>query len=353
MSKHNDYMNLEYDLAGSRSKNRFKNELLWGLSKIFDLYKNNINFSVIFDYVCDIEVHFDDSYEFYQIKTSKGSSAYTLSKILKPTNGSSVLGKLFDLKHQSIKNGLDSKIALVCNKALKDFCNKEHSDREILEFNSLKTSCKDKIINILSTELGEFFDLDNSYFIYSEMNLNNCEDEFLGKTVRFYSEVTNSELANPLKLYNLLKSEIEIKSSYELACNDYDSLILKKALTKRDLDKILDLYYNGPTLTEKVTEFINSEVESFRKRLAWKKAFSKLYREFSVSSFLEALDKKVREYIVINIDDFDCSRFELIDKLYPIFKGDFGPEFEESDIRVFLLFVIIKLEEGSHEQFIS
>lgn len=33
------YMSLPYDLSGSMAKNRFRNELLWGLKKIIDLYR--------------------------------------------------------------------------------------------------------------------------------------------------------------------------------------------------------------------------------------------------------------------------------------------------------------------------
>lgn len=51
------YGQLPYDLSGSMSKNRFRNEMLWGLSKIFDLFKEGKDFCVVFDYVCDIEVH--------------------------------------------------------------------------------------------------------------------------------------------------------------------------------------------------------------------------------------------------------------------------------------------------------
>lgn len=51
-------------------KNRFKNELLWGVHKILELYKNGIEYNVVFDYVCDIEIHLtEDKFEFYQIKT--------------------------------------------------------------------------------------------------------------------------------------------------------------------------------------------------------------------------------------------------------------------------------------------
>ena len=63
------YLKLPYDLSGSMSKNRFRNEMLWGLEKMFELYKTNQDFFMVFDYVCDIEAHLDGKIEFFQIKT--------------------------------------------------------------------------------------------------------------------------------------------------------------------------------------------------------------------------------------------------------------------------------------------
>ena len=67
------YTKIPYDLSGSISKNRFRQELCWGISKMFDLFDKE-DFCVVFDYKCDIEIHFNDSIEFYQIKTHKITS---------------------------------------------------------------------------------------------------------------------------------------------------------------------------------------------------------------------------------------------------------------------------------------
>ena len=68
------YLKLPYDLSGSMSKNRFRNEMLWGLEKMFELYKTNQDFFMVFDYVCDIEAHLDGKIEFFQIKTNLASA---------------------------------------------------------------------------------------------------------------------------------------------------------------------------------------------------------------------------------------------------------------------------------------
>lgn len=69
MNKQEYYMNLPKDLSGSISKNRFRLELLWGISKIIDAHKEEDDYTVIFDFKCDIELHRQDEMCFYQIKT--------------------------------------------------------------------------------------------------------------------------------------------------------------------------------------------------------------------------------------------------------------------------------------------
>lgn len=56
MNTEDSYMKLPYDLSGSSSKNRFRLEILWGASKMFDLYDTD-DFCIVFDYKCDIEVN--------------------------------------------------------------------------------------------------------------------------------------------------------------------------------------------------------------------------------------------------------------------------------------------------------
>lgn len=49
------YNNLTYDLAGSRTKNRFDFEVLFGIKQLIDNYNKIDDFYVVFDYVCDID----------------------------------------------------------------------------------------------------------------------------------------------------------------------------------------------------------------------------------------------------------------------------------------------------------
>ena len=76
------YRTIPYDLSGSVSKNRFRQEILWGISKMFDLF-DKPEFCVIFDYKCDIEIHLSDSIEFYQIKSQKTQKPYSFAELSK------------------------------------------------------------------------------------------------------------------------------------------------------------------------------------------------------------------------------------------------------------------------------
>ena len=59
LSVKNVYNSIPHDLSGAASKNRFRLDMLWGISKMFDLY-DKLDFCVVFDYKCDVEIHFND-----------------------------------------------------------------------------------------------------------------------------------------------------------------------------------------------------------------------------------------------------------------------------------------------------
>ena len=95
MKVRDEYLNLTYDLSGSISKNRFRQELLWGLSKAIDKLDDENWYAVVFDYVCDIELHYNSELELYQVKVNKNQNHFTLTDLLKhKDNSNSIVGKL-------------------------------------------------------------------------------------------------------------------------------------------------------------------------------------------------------------------------------------------------------------------
>lgn len=70
MDRSQYYMNLPKDLSGSITKNRFRLELLWGISKVIDIHKEGKDYTIIFDFKCDIEIHIMN-YSFIKLKQKR------------------------------------------------------------------------------------------------------------------------------------------------------------------------------------------------------------------------------------------------------------------------------------------
>ena len=74
------------------------------------------------------------------------------------------------------------------------------------------------------------------------MNLLNPESDLIGKTALFYQEIRGVEVKKPIALYRLLKDTINNKACYELACPTYEDIILKKGISRRQIDDMLNKY---------------------------------------------------------------------------------------------------------------
>ena len=48
------YLNYQADVSGARSKNRFSFEIYWGIDKFLHELAISSDFTMVFDYVCDI-----------------------------------------------------------------------------------------------------------------------------------------------------------------------------------------------------------------------------------------------------------------------------------------------------------
>ncbi len=185
----NVYNSIPHDLSGAASKNRFRLEMLWGIGKMFDLY-DKPDFCVVFDYKCDVEIHFNDSLEFYQIKTHKVQSPYKFTVISKPdkNTGKSIIGRLYLLKNISGEN-VSIKVALVSN-AFFQIDKKIYSDVETLKFSDLDATTQKKICDALKAELQhDEVDISNIHYIYTSMNLLNPENDIKGKITGCFEKI--------------------------------------------------------------------------------------------------------------------------------------------------------------------
>lgn len=348
MNVRNVYNSIPHDLSGAASKNRFRLEMLWGISKMFDLY-DKPDFCVVFDYKCDVEIHFNDSLEFYQIKTHKVQSPYTFTVISKPdkNTGKSIIGRLYLLKNISDEH-VSMKVALVSN-AFFQIDKKIYSDVETLKFSDLDAPTQKKICDALKVELQQDeVDISNIHYIYTSMNLLNPENDIKGKITGCFEKIKNCEPVKPNALYRLIRDTVDAKACYELKSDDYDELIANKGITKAQLDMMLDQYVdntdNGVKQTQEYIELKYSTKEC--KKL--KTALVHILEASVKSNELRSKEKEISSYIDNNIDNLPDDFEDIIDVLLQNFGNSFSVEYTREQIYVFLILILKRWEDGKN-----
>lgn len=342
------YRKIPYDLSGATSKNRFRLEMFWGASKMFDLFDKD-EFCIIFDYKCDIEVHFTDAFEFYQIKTHKVQGPYNFSKISKQDKkGRSVFGKLYCLR-----NGLDPsvpiKLAIVSNAFLK-IGKKTYSDFEVLHFNDLGDSVKEAISKSLGAELGNSIDLNNIEFVYTSMNLLNPENDIRGKIVGSFEKIMGCEPQKPNALYRLIIDTVETKACYEMKSDEYEELKKNKGITKAELNSMLSQHANYiDTAIEKAEKIIEDSYSNPRQIREFKASLVNITEAYLTSLELKENEDKIVAYLYEHEDELPDNQIETVDFLYNHLNSLFSVEYTETDRRVFIVIVLLKWEDNKYE----
>lgn len=209
-------MSLPHDLAGSRSKNRFRIELLWGVSKLLDLMEEPGDFTMVFDYVCDIEIHRENGFDFFQIKSKGNTSSFTANNLTsKKKEKGSILGKLYALSANAPKGS--TKVAIVTNAPYYAF----PTESPFNSFSALPEEEKDKLEAALKEELSvETIDFSDVFYIHVEKRIGtgaySADLDALKKDIglyqREYSEVLTKLNACKAKLIDLRNHLIDYES---------------------------------------------------------------------------------------------------------------------------------------------
>lgn len=322
MDKEKYYMSLPKDLSGSIAKNRFRLELLWGISKIIDEHKANNEYTIIFDFKCDIELHKDDELDFYQIKTKK-SGNYNSNNLCKKgkNENNSILGKLYALHSPNY----NIKLAIVCNKQLK--INNKEIDFPEQCFGDLDQDVLDDVRKKLCTELNlNTVCLDNVFYIFDNMDLLNPEDSIRGKLVKSFVDIKGEEPQNPNALYRLVFDSVKEKASYEFDSGTYEDVVKNKGITRSEFDKMLNAHKkeskNGINETQ---EYINNL--SFAKRRRYNTALGNIL-ETQQSESLRLIKIKIYNYIVEHEDSLDDIE-SYLKEISKLFDDDFDVEFTD------------------------
>lgn len=339
------YNQLPFDLSGSTAKNRFRQELFWGISKMFDIFDRD-NFCVIFDYKCDIEVHFDDSLEFYQVKSHKIQKPYNFSLIKKIDGKHSILAKLFLLQDISA-TGTPIKCALVSN-AFLQIGKKTISDVESFPFSDLDTASQKIVKSALENELHKNnVDLSRLHYIYTSMNLLSPQDDLKGKIIGHFEKLKGCEPVKPNALFRLIVDTVKEKACYELSIHDYNELVKKKGLTKTELDQMLERHIEKTDdSVAQVYAFIEQGQFSVQKKKNLKVALSKIVEAEYTSLELQQKEIEISKYI--DTVDTNTSIIQLAEILLRKFDSSFSIEYNQAERYVFLLLIIKRWEGGKY-----
>ncbi len=346
------YMSLPFDLAGSRSKNRFRNEMLWGLKKMLDLYSQEQDFTMIFDYSCDIEVHREDSLEFYQVKTQNNNDAYKVNKLINPNkSGDSILGKLYRLKFTKDFVELDDTILGLVSNAPLDDGKTVHKTIEKLNLAEIDNDAVENIKLKLKTELRLDNDINliNTNFERTGINLIQPDESLVGEIVFFFERTYDSEPKKAAMLFRILKQEIENKASYEFKLAEYEELLSKKGINKGFLSNLFHKYIDNTDIAlEKAKNFIQDRYHSkYKKRIAIMRSLTQLLGQLSShNEIIKQLEEKAMTWFVNRLDDLPDDEDGIIQVIIESLCEEKPIEITIYDIEALVILVMKKFEEG-------
>lgn len=332
------YMDLPLDLAGSRTKNRFRVELLWGIGKLIDAYKQYDDYTVVFDFKCDIELHHENGMDFYQVKTKNSGNHSFTTLTNRKGNSKSILGRLYAL----YKPNHNVKLAVVCNKHLKidrkEDLRKEvclgKFDKKVIDFIQDKLKQELKLSNVV---------LDDVFYICENMDLVNPHHALLGKLIESFQDIKNEEPNNPNALYRLVSETAQKKASYEMDITNYNDVLKFKGISKKEFNKMLESHRKKSiTGIEQVKDYIKTLCPAERR--IYNQALTSLL-EIDHSRDLNELKVSIFKFIEENIDKIQ-NVDELFRMLSPIFDCKFPIEYTEIMKKVFYLIVFYIYTEG-------
>lgn len=239
MISNDEYQKITKDIAGARTKSRFTYEIAHGVNMIYEEYQKEGEFFIIFDYSCDIEKGRENKISFYQLKT-KTSGKYTIDSLLKIPSRSkkSILQSLIDLKRT---NSVD-KLYIVSNVPLSgENYIRPISNIECVSFGLLSEETKQKINDKIQWPLGKE-DFDNLYFCVSDIMISKADTSLIGLTDKFLNTIYPSSYTNPSSFKKSIMNFVREKADYEKDTSTLEETILKKGVTRKDVDRLLDEY---------------------------------------------------------------------------------------------------------------
>lgn len=339
------YLSLPHDMSGSVSKNRFRMELLWGISKMIDIYDSG-DFTMVFDYACDIEIHYEDGFEFYQIKTHTGNHTYTWKKLSEVKGVGSILGKLYILDKGNC--GIKTQFAVVSNSYLKT--GQELQKKLECCFDSLSENESKELSEALKKELRvDNVDLSKAFFIHTDMNLADPKNEIMGKLIISFEKIKGCEPQNPNALYRLIYDTVVDRASYEYTSDEYEAIIAHKGITKNEFDRMLDIHADNARTGIKQTEAYINELRDIRKKRAYKKVLPSVIKIMCTSMVIRQIEKQMGAFLIEHANEVETLDIGVT-LLQKNFNNAFPKEISEEEKFVLYLIVLCRFVEGVYEE---
>lgn len=342
------YLSLPYDTSGSIAKNRFQYEKMYGLLKMYDLYEHYDNFTIVFDYVCDIELHTDDKLCFYQIKTKNDCRPITTSFLTKIDKNSlhSVIGKLYLIRCE--ENDFNDKIELniVGNVPFSD--EKSLCKINTTKFSEMSVETQKKITDALKVEMNlETINLDNLFFVYCSMDLENYDDAMLGKTLKFYNKIMGIDPKKPNVLFATIKSIIDDKASVEKGHLSYYEVLEKKGLSKKEIKKIFLYHKQSNELIEKCILELRRKFTNLKDSLRINQALKKIIDKDDL--FYEKEKINIQDYIQQTYDEYPEDDEIYIKNIIENQMNHYPIEYSYIEKYTFVYYEIMKYMEEHYE----
>lgn len=278
------YNSLPSSRSGRISKNRFRYEYLWGLSKMYELYLAQESFVMIFDNKSDIDLFLSDGIHFYQLKTT--DSHFTVADLVrsKPKTHSFLSG-LYRLDNEVVKS-----LNIVSNAYL-DYDGRGQDRFEKTCLLTLNEIDRAKIQQHIKEKCEIEPDFGKFYYIKSDICTTTSKSALIGKTVELL-ESLKYHTGHVGTLYTYLENLIIDKTTNELT---FDKPLPKVGISLEELDGILKNFQKKSSNLSEHSLEKTKLISDYTKQISIKREIVKIIQNKSYDNILESISKNIKE----------------------------------------------------------
>jgi hypothetical protein len=340
--------------SGPTTYSKYQYQYNWGLSKVLSEHESRNEYAVFVELHEDVVTvdSFDSTkakFEFNQVKTDAAN--FTITKLTKLKNGSSVLGKLLD---SCLNKSYSAQISCINLIAVNGFgiTPKDTSiQKEKLCITEIEQTEYEKIENKIKSELGITGIPDNLYFVIPVLPDKGFEESVIGQVSVLVNSLFPSSQTNSIDIYRTLIDEMNRKGTNTFDYEDWEDALNKKALTSVTISRVINTFTNPKNESNILIEFesVCSElnIPSLVKRVV-KKGFNR-YRSNRIGNKDSNTIKVAKEFqslIDINLlkagDDLGLLIQSVIDDLSSETKSTFK---SNNDLKGALIYEYIIKDE--------